>query len=142
MPGGCLPSRRRILSGRRDDARSERRRAVPRRELLPLWGQRAERSGEAASVGVHHVNAMTNVPSIAVTCGEPAGIGPELLAMLAQRHAEQRSPARLVFVGDRVLLSERAQRIGLAPLYVDYDAASFAPKAAIEVLHRPLTVQP
>jgi len=85
---------------------------------------------------------MTNVPSIAVTCGEPAGIGPELLAMLAQRHAEQRSPARLVFVGDRVLLSERAQRIGLAPLYVDYDAASFAPKAAIEVLHRPLTVQP
>src|SRR5947208_16803451 len=52
MPGGCLPSRRRILSGRRDDARSERRRAAPRRELLPLWGQRAERSGEAASVGV------------------------------------------------------------------------------------------
>ena len=72
----------------------------------------------------------TNVPTIAVTCGEPAGIGPELLAMLAQRHAEQRSPARLVFVGDRGLLSERAQRIGLAPLYVAYDPAAFAPKAA------------
>ena len=84
---------------------------------------------------------MTNVSSIAVTCGEPAGIGPELLAMLAQRHAEQRSPARLVFVGDRVLLNERAQRIGLAPLYVDYDPASFAPKTAIEVLHKPVTVQ-
>jgi len=84
----------------------------------------------------------TNVPSIAVTCGEPAGIGPELLAVLAQRHAEQRWPARLVFLGDRDLLSERARRIGLAPLYVEYDPAAFAPKSAIEVLHQPLALQP
>ena len=34
--------------------RQSRRRAAPKRELLPLGGQRAERSGEAASVGVHH----------------------------------------------------------------------------------------
>jgi 4-hydroxythreonine-4-phosphate dehydrogenase len=84
----------------------------------------------------------TNVPSIAVTCGEPAGIGPELLAMLAQRHADERWPARLIFLGDRVLLSERAQRIGLAPLYVEYDPAAFAPKGAIEVLHEALALQP
>jgi len=84
----------------------------------------------------------TNVPSVVVTCGEPAGIGPELLAMLAQRHADQRWPARLVFLGDHVLLAERAQRIGLAPLYVEYDPAAFAPKAAIEVLHQPLALQP
>jgi len=84
----------------------------------------------------------TNVPSIAVTCGEPAGIGPELLAVLAQRHAEKRWPARLVFLGDRDLLSERARRIGLAPLYVEYDPAAFAPKSAIEVLHQPLALQP
>src|SRR5204863_9819193 len=32
---------------------NSRRRAVPRRELLPLQGQRIERSREAASVGVH-----------------------------------------------------------------------------------------
>jgi len=84
----------------------------------------------------------TNVPTIAVTCGEPAGIGPELLAMLAQRHAEQRSSARLVFIGDRVLLTERAHRMGLAPLYVEYDPAAFVPQAAIGVLHEPLSVQP
>src|SRR5207253_10782928 len=45
---------------------------------------------------------MRGLPSIAVTCGEPAGIGPELLAMLAQRHAGERWPAGLVVLGDRV----------------------------------------
>jgi 4-hydroxythreonine-4-phosphate dehydrogenase len=84
----------------------------------------------------------TNVPSIVVTCGEPAGIGPELLAMLAQRHADHRWPARLIFLGDHVLLSERARRIGIAPLYIEYDPAAFAPKAAIEVLHQALALQP
>ena len=85
---------------------------------------------------------MRDLPSIAVTCGEPAGIGPELLAMLAQRHAGERWPARLVFLGDRVLLSERAQRIGLAPRYVEYEPAALAPKGAIEILHEPLALQP
>jgi 4-hydroxythreonine-4-phosphate dehydrogenase len=37
---------------------------------------------------------------IAVTSGEPAGIGPELCLMLAR----ERLPARLVAIGDRELL--------------------------------------
>src|SRR5437660_264918 len=83
---------------------------------------------------------MKGSPSIAVTCGEPAGIGPELLAMLAQRQIGQRLPARLVLVGDRELLTERAKRIGLAPTYADYDPVVFGPRGAIEVLHQPLAV--
>jgi 4-hydroxythreonine-4-phosphate dehydrogenase len=83
-----------------------------------------------------------SIPSIVVTCGEPAGIGPELLAMLAQKQAEKRWPARLIFVGDRAVLAERARRIGLAPLYVPYDPAAFAPKNVIEVLHESLAVPP
>ena len=51
-------------------------------------------------------------PTIAVTSGEPAGIGPELVAMLAIRHEQQPFAARLVVLGDRVLLAERAARIG------------------------------
>ena len=40
-----------------------------------------------------------SLPSIAITLGEPAGIGPELCAMIADRHARAPFPARLVFVG-------------------------------------------
>ena len=78
---------------------------------------------------------------IAVTAGEPAGIGPELIALLALRHRESAFAARLVAVGDRELLIARAARIGLSPRYVDYDAASFAPRAGgIEIWHQPVSV--
>ena len=85
---------------------------------------------------------MKASPSIAVTCGEPAGIGPEILAMLAQRQIDQRLPARLVLIGDRELLTARAKRIGLAPTYADYDPVAFGPRGAIEVLDLPLAVPP
>ena len=66
--------------------------------------------------------SMPLPPTLAVTVGEPAGIGPELCAMLAARHAQhRRSPARLVLLGDRALLDARARRIGLTPGYADYD---------------------
>ena len=51
----------------------------------------------------------TRLPVIALTSGEPAGIGPELCAMLAAREF----PARLVVIGDERLLAERARAIGL-----------------------------
>jgi 4-hydroxythreonine-4-phosphate dehydrogenase len=77
-------------------------------------------------------------PRIAVTCGEPAGIGPEILAMLATRHAQSPLGAHLTYVGDRALLDTRAQRIGLAPRYVDFAAASDAPAGAVAVFDAPL----
>jgi len=77
--------------------------------------------------------------TIAITAGEPAGIGPELVALLAARHRERPFPARLVIVGDREVLWARARRIGLSPRYADYDGASFAPVAGgIEVWHQPI----
>src|SRR5438105_6745538 len=85
---------------------------------------------------------MAGIPSIAVTCGEPAGIGPELLAMLVERHVEKRWPARLVFIGDRALLAARAARIGFAPLYVDYGAAALPAEGAVEVLNVPVALAP
>jgi len=82
---------------------------------------------------------MNGGPAIAVTTGEPAGIGPELVALLALRHRERPFPARLVIVGDRELLMARAARIGLSPRYADYDAASFAPvRGGIEIWHQPM----
>ncbi len=82
---------------------------------------------------------MSAYPTIALTAGEPAGIGPELCAMIAMRHAQQAYPARIVLVGDRTLLEERAARIGLHPVYVEHDpAALHAPPGAIEVWHQPV----
>ena len=46
-----------------------------------------------------------DLPVLALTCGEPAGIGPELAVMLA---ADGAPAARLVAVGDPALLAERA----------------------------------
>ena len=82
---------------------------------------------------------MTPHPTIAVTAGEPAGIGPELVARLAQRHERRHFPARLVVIGDRALLDARAQRIGAEVRYTAYDPLAFAPPGgAIEVWDRPL----
>lgn len=46
----------------------------------------------------------------AVTSGEPAGIGPDICLALAQKEY----PARLVILGDRDLLGERARQLGLS----------------------------
>jgi 4-hydroxythreonine-4-phosphate dehydrogenase len=59
-------------------------------------------------------------PTIAVTTGEPAGIGPELAAALLG----EPWPARIVLVGDRDLLAHRAGR----------------PVAEANLLHVPLAV--
>jgi 4-hydroxythreonine-4-phosphate dehydrogenase len=80
-------------------------------------------------------------PTLAVTVGEPAGIGPELCAMLAARPASSPLPARIVLIGDRALLDARARRVGLAPGYADYDATRHAPAAGVlEVWNHALAV--
>ncbi len=50
----------------------------------------------------------TRLPRIAITSGEPAGIGPDLCAMLAK----QDFSAELTIVADRQLLADRAQQCG------------------------------
>lgn len=48
-------------------------------------------------------------PRIALTAGEPAGIGPDLCAMLAQRLPE----AEITVIADRELIAQRADLLGL-----------------------------
>mgnify|MGYP001165755582 CR=1 FL=1 len=55
---------------------------------------------------------------IAVTPGEPAGIGPDLFLQLAQ----QDWPAELVVCASKALLLERAEQLGLPIQCRDYDA--------------------
>lgn len=53
-------------------------------------------------------------PRLALTCGEPAGIGPDICLLAARALAAQRAPFDLVLLADRELLAARARLLGLA----------------------------
>ena len=72
---------------------------------------------------------MDPAPRIAVTSGEPAGIGPDLCAIAAGR----RWPARLVLLGDRGVIADRARLRGLAFDLPDYSPGSTAPASVLHV---------
>jgi 4-hydroxythreonine-4-phosphate dehydrogenase len=81
------------------------------------------------------------IPRIALTSGEPAGIGPELCLALAA----QELPCELVCLGDRALLEERARRLKLAvALYAWEGARGARPRphapGTLSVAHFPLAV--
>lgn len=54
---------------------------------------------------------------IAITPGEPAGIGPDLVIQIAQ----QAWPVELVVIACKTLLRERAEKLGLPLTLLDYD---------------------
>ncbi len=56
---------------------------------------------------------------IAITPGEPAGIGPDLVITIAQ----QAWPVQLVVVASKVLLAQRAKQLNLPISFTDYDAS-------------------
>ena len=58
-----------------------------------------------------------DLPTIVITSGEPAGIGPDLCLALAA----QSVPARLVILGDRTLLQQRATQLGLSAESLDIE---------------------
>ncbi|HXX84860.1 MAG TPA: 4-hydroxythreonine-4-phosphate dehydrogenase PdxA [Casimicrobiaceae bacterium] len=76
------------------------------------------------------------LPAIAVTAGEPAGIGPDLCLRLAERNWK----ARVVLFGDIELLRERGRRLGAGVRLDSYVARRAAASGAIEVAHFPLAV--
>mgnify|MGYP001596309590 CR=1 FL=1 len=76
-------------------------------------------------------------PILALTSGEPAGIGPDICLQLAGRAL----PARVVVLGDKAMLQERATLLGAEVRFRDYgDYAAAAPVQpdTIDVLHIPL----
>ena len=76
------------------------------------------------------------LPVIAVTSGEPAGIGPELCLRLAGYAGE----AHPVIVGDRHLLAARAAQLGLAVNFRDFCPNNSLDRGILDVVHVPLAV--
>jgi 4-hydroxythreonine-4-phosphate dehydrogenase len=73
---------------------------------------------------------------LAVTSGEPAGIGPDLCLQLAQQPPEQ----ALVVLADKTLLQQRATWLGLDVQLHDYEPQQISPLPAghLRILHIPL----
>lgn len=69
---------------------------------------------------------------IAVTVGEPSGIGPDILVKLAAKH---RFKAPLVFVANRELLEQRARQIGENFNLPDFDSNKPSPISLLDVAH-------
>lgn len=65
---------------------------------------------------------MSIIPRIAITPGEPAGIGPDLVLKIAQ----QEWPAQLIALADKEMLLQRAEQLGLPISLVDFDPAASA----------------
>ena len=82
--------------------------------------------------------ARSYIPRVAVTPGEPAGIGPDLCARLHAGHSD----AELVLIGDRTLLVERAGNLGfpLEPIPFDRRTPDTPVAGRVSCLHLPLAV--
>ena len=81
---------------------------------------------------------MSNSPRLlAISAGEPAGIGPDLCLQLAQ----QTLPYPFVILSDKQLLQQRAVQMGLSVTLHDYAPADISPlpPGHLRVLHIPVT---
>ena len=99
--------------------------------MKPHDADAARRGRSRAGVG-HASDARK--PVIALTTGEPAGIGPDLAVMMCGR----KLPAHVVAVADRSLLEERARMLGVALKLVDYEPGMAETSDALHVRHVPL----
>jgi len=66
------------------------------------------------------------LPRIALTTGEPAGIGPDLTLAISMREW----PCQLVVIGDPELLKTRAQQLGYSIQVVSYHPGQYTPHSA------------
>jgi len=73
------------------------------------------------------------IPVVALSSGEPAGIGPELCALLAR----DAPAARIVVFGDAALIAQRAAAAGVKASLPPYTPAGTG-RGGIEVAHVPL----
>lgn len=86
--------------------------------------------GLTSNIGLRKVSSLFK---LALTPGEPAGIGPDLCVQIAQRDL----PCKLVVIADRELLRERAHQLQLPLKITDYPSVAEVEHKAgsLPVLH-------
>lgn len=81
---------------------------------------------------------MSQLPTIAITAGEPAGIGPDLCVLLAH----QPLAANVVVIADADMLQARAQQLNVALEIIPYTQSSIyqhAGNGQLVILHQPIS---
>jgi len=73
------------------------------------------------------------VPVLALTPGEPAGIGPDLCVKIAGAAL----PARVVAIADRNVIEDRARHLGTSIILREFADAAPAEPATLEIVHVP-----
>ncbi len=96
----------------------------------------------AASMQTHsHTPSKTaTLPTIAITCGEPAGIGPDLVLQLIEKDAGYKN-INFVVIGDKNVIQDRARQIGMLHQLEEY-TQNHSTKHALQVLHVATKVKP
>jgi 4-hydroxythreonine-4-phosphate dehydrogenase len=84
---------------------------------------------------------VSRLPVIAVTVGEPAGIGPDICLRLLDRVRQAPFAARIVVLADRFMLAERAASLGLPVSLRDWEASQPPRADTLDVLHLPLAAR-
>jgi 4-hydroxythreonine-4-phosphate dehydrogenase len=82
---------------------------------------------------------MPTLPRIALTTGEPAGIGPDLALQLALQDWTNNTACELVVLADRTMLAQRARQLGLHVELQPYQTDQPQPyrQGTLQVLHVP-----
>ena len=92
----------------------------------------------------HSPSPATKPPlqTIAITCGEPAGIGPDLVLQLSEQN-ETFNNVNLVVIGDQSVIRERARQLGVQYNFNEY-TKNHTTKQPVEILDvaAPINSQP
>ncbi len=94
---------------------------------------KSARSTDPAASGLSEAG---HPPLLALTAGEPAGVGPDLCIALSQ----QALPCRLSVLGDIHVLRARAAQLGIAVDFITSDAVPAHQAGALHVRHIPVAV--
>ncbi|GAA0403411.1 4-hydroxythreonine-4-phosphate dehydrogenase PdxA [Cocleimonas flava] len=79
-----------------------------------------------------------NIPRLAITSGEPSGIGPDLIIQLA----DTLFPAELIVIADKKMMQQRSDQLGIPVSFSDYDASlprAENNKGVIKIIDTPCT---
>lgn len=80
------------------------------------------------------VNTVSHAKPLAVTSGEPAGIGPDICLSAYQSLTDN----KVVVIGDQQLLAERANKLGVTVPFASWQPGRPLSADALNVFHTPL----
>lgn len=83
---------------------------------------------------------MNRIPQLAVTTGEPAGIGPDLIIELASKKQTYQGKAHLIVIADKQMMQQRAESLAISIKFIDYEKGNTSAASEvgeITILHTP-----